>query len=384
MSYRFARRVVVLRASWTILIAALAACSAEDTTSPPAAPRSSAPSASTASTDSTPERWRLSNRFAYALADRPTTGIYRPDPRYAYNAFGGGIAIARLAAGAYEVRLDSADWGGALNISVTAHGSSAVRCSPGGYSLLPSFPRIRVACYDTRTLAATDSRFTFLVVGRNALTPRSAFAYADQPNAALYTPNPLLSYSSSLDSMWIKHSPEVGSYTVHLGTGSPGGSTFLVNAIAGNKNLCKIGPWHSYNVQTNCFDSAGNPQDARYYVLQVERGRPGRRLGFAWADEPLATIGVPYTPNGGYSYNSAGGSVSVVRNAPGQYVVTFDGLVKLTGHTENVQVSPFGGYPITCKVVDWFNYGSGLRVRVECRKLGGGFADSRFNVMVIE
>lgn len=384
MLHHFDRRVRLSRASATILIAALAACATEDTTSPPR-PAAPAPAAEATVVSQDSSRLMLTNQFAYVLADQPTSPSYRPNPRYSYNAFGSGTWIVRLSAGSYEVRIDSTGWGRALGFAATAHGSSSVQCGVSVYSTFPSFMRIRVSCYDTRTLAATDSRFTLLVVGRGALNPRSAFAFANQPSAALYTPNPLTSYTSGPDSMWIRHGPTVGSYTVSVGTGSPGGSTFLVHAQAGTHNVCKVGPWHTYNVQVSCFDATGAPADARYFVLQVERGRNNRRLGFAWVDQPTAPLGVAYTPNIGFSHNSSGGAISAVRNAVGQYVVRFEGLVKLPGHTENVQVGSFGATSTACRVVNWMNSGSALDVRVDCRRLTTGIlVDARFNVLVIE
>ncbi|MEP7344192.1 MAG: hypothetical protein ABI877_02940, partial [Gemmatimonadaceae bacterium] len=62
----------------------------------------------------------------------------------------------------------------------------------------------------------------------------------------------------------------------------------------------------------------------------------------------------------------------------------FDGLSKVLGHTENVQVTAYGGGFVYCNVVDWGNSGSALLVNVECHSRTGAMTDNLFTILAIE
>ena len=385
MRYAFDARGPYARCAWTFLAAALAACSTTESTSPITPAERADLSSATASVPpaaSGPVK-TLSNRFAYLLADQPTAQLYTPDPNYSYNATGGYISVYRNGTGGYQVVFNSPSGWGARNFgfAVTAHGSSTLGCAWRGYYIQTSQLVADVMCFDRVTKLAADSRFSLLMVGSGSLFPRSAFTTADQPSAPSYTPGPIDRYSSSTAGMTITRA-SAGDYDVNLGTGSPAQSTFLVNEAFVNAGAaCTIGAWRTASVQVRCFEATGAPSDYYYRVLQVDGGRPGRRLGFAWANQPAAAS---YTPNVNYSFNSSGGAVTVTRSGVGHYMVDFAGLQKFTGKTENAQVTPWGTKSTSCNAVGWWNSGVGLRVGVECRKLDGSFTDARFNVVVIE
>jgi hypothetical protein len=371
-----------------LLAAALAACSADDPTSPAApAPDTPAASIDASANQAQAAPTALSNRFAYVWANQPSAPVntpYTPSASYAYNATGGSIQVIRQGTGMYQVIFNSpTGWTGArLGFGITAYGSSTLGCSLRGHFSNASQLWVDVRCYNRVTHAGADSRFTLLVVGNGSLLPRSAFAFGNQPSAPSYTPNPLASYTSGTGAMLITHGTIAGDYSVNLGTGTPAHSTFLVGEqFFFPGYLCTLGAWHNPTVQVRCFDQNGSPKDMAFWILQVQGGRPGRRIGFAWANLPSDAT---YAPNLNYSFNSSGGAITVTRSALGRYSVDFAGLQKLTGRTENVQVTPFGVGYSACKVVAWGNAGAALRVSVECRKLDGTFKDARFNVLVIE
>ena len=370
--------------AWAFLAAALAACSADRPTAPVVRDRDARATTVEASAEQARVvAWPLSNRFAYVWADQPSAASYTPNPSFAYNATGGSIQITRHGNGRYEVAFNSpAGWTGTrLGFAVTAYGSSTLGCSLDWHS--PSAQLVvRVNCYDRVTHLPADSRFTLLVVGSGSLQTRSAFAFANEPSSPSYTPNPLASYTTGPGAMLITHLALDGDYRVDLGTGNPAHSTFLV----GEKyfypgHLCTIRAWLTSSVGVRCFDDTGALHDKHYWILQVQGGRPGRRIGFAWANQPTAAS---YTPALNRSFNSSGGGIMVTRTGVGRYAIEFAGLQKLAGHTENVQVTPWGTGYSSCKVVGWGNSAAGLRVSAECRKLNGTFKDARFNVLVIE
>ncbi len=370
--------------AWVLLAATLAACSVDDGVAPTTpdqrtlqghddgAPQLAASAAAP-----------LSNRFAYVWADQPSAPSYTPNAAYTYNATGGSTQITRQGTGTYQVTFNHPiGWGGApLGFSLTAYGSSTLGCSLQWISSNVQLV-LGVTCYDRVSHLRADSRFTLLVVGNGSLLPRSAFAFGNQPSAPSYTPNPAASYTSGSNPMLITHQPTAGEYNVNMGLGNPAGSTFLVSEqFFFPGYLCTTAAWLGTQVEVHCFDHTAAPKDHAYWALQVDGGRPGRRLGFAWANQPTAAS---YTPSLNRSFNSSGAGITVTRSGVGRYAVDFTGLQKLAGHTENVQVTPFGTGYTACKVVSWGNVTTGLRVNVECRKVNGTFKDARFNVLVIE
>jgi len=136
-------------------------------------------------------------------------------------------------------------------------------------------------------------------------------------------------------------------------------------------------------METRCYDrSTGFAVDAPYEALLIEKGRPGRRLGFAVASQPGAPS---YTPDPFYSRNSSGGSVTITRAAKGTYSVHFAGLQRLSGHTDHVQLSAHGvNFFVACTTPSFGNSGNGYDVTVVCRDRLGNQTDSFFTVLVIE
>lgn len=103
------------------------------------------------------------------------------------------------------------------------------------------------------------------------------------------------------------------------------------------------------------------------------------RKGFVWASKPAST---EYTVTDSYAYNSAGGTVTIVRDGDGSYAVTFQHLALGATGGGNVQVSPYGGRSQTCAVANWSG-ADDFTVRVRCFNLDTGDpADSRFSLLV--
>ncbi len=325
----------------------------------------------------------FSNRFAYAWADQPNNPSYTANPSFSFIGTGGGIRITGTG-GSYAVTfggLSRAGVGGTETFIVTPYGSNRAHCVAGFYTDTGVSIVVNVFCFDAILTTTTPSAFTILAVGSNSLPARSAFAYANNPIAAHYTPDPNFSYSSTVGAtLAITHDSLPGNYRVNLGTGNPAGSAFLVNSQL-SANLCEIGEWKPVTARIRCFDAgSGIPFDADYQVLQLGAGRPGMRFGFAFADQSTAAS---YTPNTSRSH-STGGSIKATRSAVGHYAVTFTGLQKLAGHTETVQLTPFATAYVNCNVISWTSLASALKANVECRNLAGNFRDSRFEIVVIE
>ncbi len=95
-----------------------------------------------------------SPEVAYAWADQPTASSYTPDTYYSWNPSGGGITIARLGTGEYEV-----DWSGLSlldggDVQVTAYGGSNAQCKENAWGTF----QVVVSCF-TPGGAAVDTYY---------------------------------------------------------------------------------------------------------------------------------------------------------------------------------------------------------------------------------
>jgi hypothetical protein len=108
----------------------------------------------------------------------------------------------------------------------------------------------------------------------------------------------------------------------------------------------------------------------------VGASQAATRIGWVWADQPSAVS--EYTPDAGYSYNSAGGAISITRSATGSYAVKFAGLGNSL--TDNVLVTAYGSNG-TCKVGSWGASGADQYAYVYCFDAAGAAADSYFDLV---
>lgn len=102
---------------------------------------------------------------------------------------------------------------------------------------------------------------------------QTGFAWADQPTAPNYTPNPLFSYNSRGGAIQISRAG-VGIYKVNFvglgGRGTAGGNV-QVTAYGPAPATCHVENWNSgqndFIVAVRCFKLAGSPVDFRFSVL---------------------------------------------------------------------------------------------------------------------
>lgn len=103
------------------------------------------------------------------------------------------------------------------------------------------------------------------------------------------------------------------------------------------------------------------------------------RVGYVWANDPAAAS---YTPSATYSYNSAGGAMTITRSGTGRYSVRFAGLGGGSSSGGNVQVTSYGFGSESCKVQSWGSGGSDFVANVGCFTANGSPGDSRYTVLV--
>jgi hypothetical protein len=103
-------------------------------------------------------------------------------------------------------------------------------------------------------------------------------------------------------------------------------------------------------------------------------------MGYVWACEPFEAS---YDPADSCTYarNSSGGSISIARESPGRYSVTFAGLGRdeAGGHA---QVSAYGTNPRHCQVVRW-DLTADVTVQVVCFDSAGVEADAPFDLLFV-
>jgi hypothetical protein len=329
---------------------------------------------------------------------RPAAPAARPSPSPAYSSAGGPVVLQRVAVGQYRADFhklgrtpDAAGTGAhGTEVALATSAVAGVACNAALWSSAPADTtlQVHVSCADVATGAYRDARFNVLVVGDASLPARSAFALAEQPTATLYAPDAAYRYTSGPGALGVSRRG-VGDWELRLGTGAPQGAIQLVNTFSGRR-VCKIAEYKSLGPRVRCYGTDGQhePQDVQFQVLQAEHGRPGRRFGLAWADQP--TRATPYAPHAAYVRNSSGGAVRVARAGVGAYAVRFEGLQRPGPlRREHVQLTAFGPGFSSCTLGGVrddppSSTPAALVVDVRCTDQHGQLADSRFNVMVIE
>ena len=316
--------------------------------------------------------------YAYAWADEETTASYSPPGFWSYNAEGG-INVTRNGAGDYTVDFDG--FGGVgdtgSHTQVTAYGAGNARCrivSWGG-------DIVNVRCASASG-AAVDSQFTVLYSRPEIGDDGWAFAWADDIASANYSPSASFSYNPTGGSITATRT-SAGVYTMSWAdladVGINGGHVQVSAYSGGGADVyCKVSSWGSANATIRCFNTAGNPTDARYNILFLKPPKKNwtQDFAFAWADSPTAAS---YEPDTQYSFNRAGQPIRIDRTGTGLYNVVFEAFDYYT-FGGNVQVSHYGGGTGYCKVRGW----TADTVQVGCFDALGLPSDEFFTVLYLK
>lgn len=210
---------------------------------------------------------------AYLWANQPSTASYTPSTTYQWNSTGVNNTITRTGVGTYTANLPGMSFVGGT-VEVTAYGSGSAHCKVVSWFTTS----VNVACF-TAAGAPTDSLFTLNY--DNKLSPNGgpsfAYAWADQPSTASYTPSATYQFgalasecSSFVGPITIQRT-SVGRYAVQIPTLSPTGSNVKVTAYGSAGEACKVVGWFGSGTGTEvdvaCFDAAGAAVDTRYVVV---------------------------------------------------------------------------------------------------------------------
>lgn len=123
------------------------------------------------------------------------------------------------------------------------------------------------------SIGMTAGAFVLLLAVSSSAFAQVGYAWANQPSAANYNPDPLYAYNSARGSIGIRRNG-VGKYTVRfgrLGGKGKGGGHVQVTAYGGGGATCKVGRWNykrpDFVVQITCRKADGRHADSHYTVL---------------------------------------------------------------------------------------------------------------------
>ena len=218
---------------------------------------------------------------------------------------------------------------------------------------------------------------------------RFAFALANQPAAASYTPSPADQFVSSGGSITIARQSD-GVYDVtfpNMTKGAGQREVVMVSPTSGTNVTCQIGSWNPAGSGTvarvYCFSTTGLAVDSPFSIWLAEAGTLSGRFGFTWADQAATDS---YNPNPLWTDNSSGGAVTVTRSGTGTYAVRWTSLARTAGQLEEtVIVGAYGNVPHRCTVTSWDAFTTAdLLANVACTDLNGVPADSRFVATMVD
>ena len=305
--------------------------------------------------------------IAFAWANQSTTASYTPSTSYSYNP-SGAISVTRSSPGSYAVTFNGLNGSGGT-VQVDAYNSNAT-CYSGGWG--GSF-QASVNCVDTSG-NFVDSQFVIFIVPASVSPTGIAFAWADGPSSATYTPSTSYSYNPTGGGVNITRS-STGQYTVTFsGLNAALLSGGDVRATSyGSTARCKVtewgsGPGNTLQVGVGCYNLTGGAVDAEYEVLALPA------MGYAYA---YIYDGTTASVSSSFSVNPGGAPVTAVHNGTGSYTVTFPNSGIGSGWA--AQAMAYGATADYCATGGWGNNA----VTVLCYTTAGAAADSEFTVSAV-
>jgi hypothetical protein len=331
-----------------------------------------------------------SAKGGYAWVDCDTTSC-TPHPTWSYNTSGGAISSTRLSTGRYSVRFAGVGTPGG-NVHVSAYGATAANCKVVSWYPSGGDQIVDASCFSPSG-APVDSRFTVNYTQPIGPGGQIAYAWADQPSAASYTPHRDYQYSNTGGVLTVKRTAR-GAYTVKVPRMASNPTSVAVTAYGPGNELCRVLHWTpsatsvtTQLVQVRCTTPAGTAADSRFVVSMTKQiGLMGNNLlanAAVWADVPTAPT---YTPHTAYQWNisnAAGGQgalATIERPSTGRYHVTLPSQYP-TASGGHVQVTSYGSGTKRCQVLAWGSSGgSAMLVEVVCTTRTGAPSDAMFTM----
>jgi hypothetical protein len=202
--------------------------------------------------------------LAFAYASQPTGTDYAPPGSASYNP-AGAIRVFRNGVGNYSVRFTG--FGSRLTTNgghaqAVAIGTGAQHCKIGSWGGSPDLV-VNVLCY-SRFGDLKDVKFNLFFATPN---PHLAYAWANQPSTASYSPNTLYRSNPNGGAVTITRSG-VGRYVVTWsGLALLDGGDVQVTAYSGGNIVCKVESWGSQSVAVRCFNPGTNVLVDSYFDI---------------------------------------------------------------------------------------------------------------------
>jgi|JI10StandDraft_1071094.scaffolds.fasta_scaffold15848_3 uncharacterized protein YjdB len=316
------------------------------------------------------------NRFGYAwnqLPAAPIDSVYTPFALYTANASGGAISMRRTAVGRYELTFD-----GLANantsvlretVLVTPYGGVNVHCGVGSWSSANTTDLLATVLCTDLPGAPLNASFQVAVIGSTSLD--GSFGFLWTPSGAGGAITPRYAFSTGAGAVTYSRA-SMGSYTVNYATAPFTNGSQVISSPYGDplNRYCWNAGWNDAGSSSNfqCAASSDNTlADAEFTSLMFDRGRAGKRWGYAWNSSSAAVQDAVYTPSPFYQRQSNGQNVTMKRSGIGAYTVTFTGLGRGAGQTDVVLVSTYGNSSFAhCTVTSWNGAGADLTADVRC------------------
>jgi hypothetical protein len=296
-------------------------------------------------------------------------------PNYSLNPSGQTVTASLQSTGVYLVTFPGSGIGVGWDVQTTAYGADSHYCKTGSWG----GEAVAVLCFDVAG-NAVNTRFTVLAIS-NSNDKQISFAWANQPTAASYSPDPNYAYNTSGGAITISRS-SAGNYGVVFAGLSGVGGTVQITSYGPGNSSCYSNGWggsSNFDAFVVCEDTGGNPIDEFFVVAIIPHGVAPPTVAFTWANNSSS---LSYTPDATYTYNP-GGPVTVVRNSPGNYSVTFTGVNATQIAGGDVRATAYAT-TIRCKVASWGSGGNtDMIANVVCFDLTGTPADAIYQVLVI-
>jgi hypothetical protein len=297
-----------------------------------------------------------------------------------FNRAGGTVLITSTTTGRYLVDFEGFEnFAGGGNVQVTAESTYG---ESGRYCNIESWApgAVAINCYDAAGVAA-DSLFSVFFIKKPPGETAAAYAWADQPSSASYTPSFFYSENPGGGAV-TAHRSATGAYQMTfsgfglLGVG--GGHPQVTPYGSGNNARCTVLSWFGDTVYVRCFDSAGSPADSSYALLYFRPDTVHDALAFAWSDD--GSFPSAYEPNPFYSFNSGDGLIAITSIHEGLYGASFVDFERQGIGPGNVQLTAYSGTDVNCAIL-----GSDDRsAEAECVDSAGLPTTTALNALIIK
>jgi len=208
---------------------------------------------------------------------------------------------------------------------------------------------------------------------------RVGWVWANCPTCtSAYTPESAYSYNSAGGAITITPTG-TGTYEVSFKKLADGSPDNVEVTAYGSSGYCVAGTWSptgtTLNASVACYNASGALANSYFTLLYQSRsagfGSNVKGIGYVWA-----VCSTSCTAPSDYSYNSTGGTNTIVRNSTGSYTVTLPGL---DSEHSDVQVTAYGSNSL-CKPQFWTGPASSTSVDVLCFNSSGAAVDTDFDL----